>query len=133
MEIQEKIRISETRLQKIIFQDTLNDQGILFGGYALKWMDEIAYLTATKYTQQKVVTVSVDKVTFLLPVPLGVWIEIKGKVLSAGNVKVQIGVEIWMTGMQDNTSQLAVKGLFTFAAIDETGMPVRLFEIENQS
>jgi acyl-CoA hydrolase len=133
MKIQECIRLSETKQQKIVFQETLNDQGILFGGYAMKWMDEIAYLTATRFTQQKMVTVSVERITFLVPITLGTWIEVTGRVIAAGNVKVRIRVEIWMTNMTDNIPRKAVEGLFIFAAIDETGMPVRLSSSVNRN
>jgi len=30
---------------KIVLPEFMNDQGFLFGGYLLKWVDEFAYVT----------------------------------------------------------------------------------------
>ena len=71
---------SETRQVKIIFKDSINDQSTLFGGTALKWMDEVAYITATRFCRKRVVTISVDKINFKKPIPHGSIIELVGNV-----------------------------------------------------
>lgn len=116
----------ETTQQRVIFRDSLNDQGNLFGGTALKWMDEVSYITASKFSHQRMITVSVEKVKFLLPVPMGSWVEVTGNVISAGNVKLTIGVEIWMHELRTETRRKAVEGVFTFASVNEQGTPVAL-------
>lgn len=117
---------SEALQQRIVFPDAINDQGNLFGGNAMKWMDEIAYITATRFTRQKVVTVSVEKVKFRQVIPVGSLIEVRGRVISAGHVKLLISVEIWLNNPQKNTFQQAIEGRFIFAAIDDMGRPVRM-------
>ena len=32
--------------RKLVLPEHLNDQGSLFGGYLLKWLDEFAYISA---------------------------------------------------------------------------------------
>lgn len=51
--MEERIIQSETRQFKAIFPNTLNANETLFGGQAMKWMDEVAYITATRFTRQK--------------------------------------------------------------------------------
>jgi acyl-CoA hydrolase len=48
MHITERIRISETHQFRMIFNNSLNDNGNLFGRQAMKWMDEVAYITAIR-------------------------------------------------------------------------------------
>lgn len=60
----ERIKQSETRQFKAIFPDSLNANGTLFGGQAMKWMDEVAYITATRFTRQRMFTVNTENIYF---------------------------------------------------------------------
>jgi len=62
MTLEEKINKSKTHIFKAVFPNTTNHYDTLFGGSALKLMDEAAFITATRFSRQKVVTVSSDKV-----------------------------------------------------------------------
>lgn len=53
MGLLERIKKSETKQFKIIFQSSLNDHETLFGGIAMQWMDEVAYITAIRYSKKK--------------------------------------------------------------------------------
>ena len=124
--MQERILKSETRQFKTIFPCTLNDHDTLFGGTAMQWMDEVAYLTAIRFTKQKMVTVSADNIQFLLPIKTGTIAEIIGKVLRVRNVKIEIKVEIYIEEMYTDKREKAVEAFFTFAAINELNNPTRI-------
>ena len=111
---------------KIVFPTALNDNETLFGGEALKWMDEVAYITAIRYTKMKVVTVSTDKIQFLKPITTGSIVEIVGKVLKVGTVKMDILVEIYMEELKTDQRQKVITGVFTFAAVNEKNKPVAI-------
>ncbi len=49
---------------KCVFPNTTNHYDTLFGGTALQWIDEVAFIIATRFSRQKMVTVSSDKVDF---------------------------------------------------------------------
>nr|HMQ43287.1 acyl-CoA thioesterase [Mariniflexile sp.] len=51
MELAARIEKSETRQFKMVFPNTLNDHETIFGGTAMKWMDEVAYITATRFAR----------------------------------------------------------------------------------
>jgi len=104
--------------------DSVNDHGTLFGGIALKWMDEVAYIAATRYTNQKMVTVKVDHVRFRTPVYPGNQVEIRGFVNGSGTVKLKVWVEIRLLPEHDAAIPPSVEGQFTFTAINESGRPV---------
>lgn len=122
--MQKRIDESETRQFKVIFPNTLNNNNTLFGGLAMQWMDEVAYITATRFTRKKMVTVTSDKVHFLSPVNTNTIIEIIGKVINVGRLKIDVKVEIFIEGMYDCTRQKAVDARFSFAEVDKENNPV---------
>jgi acyl-CoA hydrolase len=126
MNIQERIESTETRQFKMIFHNTVNDHDTLFGGIAMQWMDEVAYITATRFTRMNMVTVGSDKIVFLKPVKYGTIAEIIGRVSNVGNAKIDIEVEIFIEEIEIETRCKAVEASFTFAAIDKDHNPVRI-------
>jgi acyl-CoA hydrolase len=122
----ERIQKSETRLCKLISPKTLNDHDTLFGGTAIQWMDEVAYITATRFSRKKMVTVSVDEVNFLVPIYSGTIVEIIGKVSLIKNVKIKVHVEVYVEEMHADNKQKAINALFTFAAIDNNNKPIQI-------
>ena len=72
---------------------------IPFCGTALAWMDEIAFITATRFSRQKMVTVSSDRVDFKKPVPAGTLAELIGTVKSVGTTSLVIRVEVYLEQM----------------------------------
>jgi len=45
----DRIMKSETKQFKVIFPHTLNDHDTLFGGIAMQWMNEVAYIVAFRF------------------------------------------------------------------------------------
>lgn len=78
--MEERIKKSETTQCKIVFPNVLNDHDTLYGGFAMQWMDEVAYITATRFTKMKMVTVSTSEIHFRNAIKSGTIAEIKGKV-----------------------------------------------------
>jgi len=111
---------------KVVFPGTLNDHDTLFGGMAMQWMDETAYIAATRYTRQKLVTVSTEKIKFLNAIKSGTIIEIIAKIIKVGKVKIDIQVEIYSEEMYSGERKKAIETMFTFAAIDKNNKPVPL-------
>ena len=129
MEIEERINQSVTRQFKVIIPGVLNAHNTLFGGIALQWMDEVAYITATRFTRQKVVTVFSDKINFKHAVPYGTIVEIIGRVSEVGLVKLDVKVEIYLEHMFAEGREKVIEGKFTFAAVNENGKPVKINSI----
>jgi acyl-CoA hydrolase len=118
----------KTTHYKVVFPRDLNNNGTLFGGLAMQWMDEVAYITATRFTRKKMVTVSVSKVNFIAPVEPNMIVEISGTVQKVSSVKMEVLVEIFQEDMYSDFRNKAVDATFIFAAVDENNKPVRLLE-----
>lgn len=126
MDLSRRITDSTTRVSKAIFPGTTNHYDTLFGGTALKWMDEVSFITATRFTRQKVVTVSSSQVDFKKPIPSGTIAEIIGKVKMVGKSSVIVSVEIYLEDMYSDSREIAVHGDFTFVAIGDDRKPISI-------
>lgn len=128
MNIEERIKNSETRIFKAVFPNTTNHYDTLFGGTAMHMMDEVAFITATRFSRQRMVTVSSDKIDFNKPIPAGTIVELIGKVIHVGNKSLKVGVEIYIEEMYSDVRYLAINGVFTFVALDNNKKPTKVIK-----
>ncbi|MFK7775540.1 MAG: acyl-CoA thioesterase [Saprospiraceae bacterium] len=125
-EFEEKINQSETRIFKVVFPNTTNHYDTLFGGTAMQLMDEVAFITATRFCRKKVVTVSSSKIDFNESIPADTIIELVGRVIKIGNTSLEVQVQIFKEEMYEEGRRKAIEGLFTFVAIDENRKPTSI-------
>lgn len=116
----ERMKKSETRIFKAVFPGDSNHYGTLFGGVVLLWLDEVAFIAATRFTRKKVVTVSSDKVNFKKPIPSGSLVELLAKVVRVGNTSLDIEVEVYRENMYSDEREMALNGKFTFVTQDKS-------------
>jgi acyl-CoA hydrolase len=128
MTTEERIAKAETRIFKAVFPNTTNHYDTLFGGTAMHLMDEVAFITATRFTRKTMVTVSSDRIDFKKPIPAGTIIELVGKVEHIGNTSLKVLVEIYVEEMYSFEREKAITGTFTFVAIDKNKNPVKVME-----
>ncbi len=126
--IDERIKSSKTSVFKAVFPNATNHYDTLYGGTALSLMDEVAFITATRFSRMPVVTVSSDKVDFQKPIPSGTIIELQGEVIRVGNTSVDVQVTIYIEQMYEDKRERAVTGKFTLVAIDEHKQPVSILK-----
>lgn len=126
MNIEQRINASETRIFKAVFPNTTNHYDTLFGGTAMHLMDEVAFITATRFSRQKMVTVSSDKIDFTNPIPAGTIIELVGRITYVGNTSLKVTVDIHIEEMYSDTRTKAITGVFSLVAIDEQKRPISL-------
>ncbi|MCB0705701.1 MAG: acyl-CoA thioesterase [Saprospiraceae bacterium] len=96
----------------------------MFGGMAMSLMDEVAFMTATRFCRKRVVTVSSSKIDFHKPIPHGTIIELIGRVQQVGNTSLLIRVQIFMEEMYSETREKVIEGEFTFVAIGDDRKPI---------
>ena len=123
---QERIEKSTTRIFKAVFPDSTNHYDTLFGGTAMHLMDEVAFITATRFARKRVVTVSSDRIDFTKPIPAGTIIELIGRVIHIGNTSLKVLVEIHIEEMYSDFREKAITGTFSFVAIDEHKKPIKV-------
>jgi acyl-CoA hydrolase len=108
--------------RKLVQPEHMNDQGSLFGGYLLKWIDEFAYITACiDYPDNRFVTIGLEQVEFRHPIGLGEILRFCVTETRKGNTSVEYLVEVFgeKEAASDKTSLFATK--ITFVNLDENG------------
>ena len=126
MNLERKIKLSETRIFKAVFPNTTNHYDTLFGGTAMHLMDEVAFITATRFTRKTCVTVSSERIDFKKAIPAGTIIELIGSVSKIGNTSLDVKVEIYIEQMYSDIREKAITGNFTLVALDENKKPTKV-------
>lgn len=126
MNIEHRIENSTTRVFKAVFPNTTNHYDTLFGGTAMHLMDEVAFITATRFSRMRMVTVSSDRIDFKKPIPHGTIIELVGQVTKVGNTSTTVKVDIYIEQMYSDHREIAVSGTFALVAINEEKKPISL-------
>jgi len=126
MTLEERIAASETHIFKTVFPNTTNHHDTMFGGNVMQMMDEIAFITATRFCRKGIVTVSSDKIDFTKPIPAGTIVELIGKVTYIGTTSLKVRVDIFIEQMYSDLREKAVSGVFTLVAIDKDKKPVKV-------
>ncbi|MDF2454504.1 MAG: acyl-CoA thioesterase [Cytophagaceae bacterium] len=124
--MEDRIKAAESRMFKVVFPPITNHYDTLFGGMVMQIMDEAAFITATRYSRLRMVTVSSEKIDFKKAIPGGVMIEAVASVFHVGNTSMKVKVEIFMEEMYSTKRESAVEGMFTFVAVDEHHKPVAI-------
>lgn len=117
--MEKKVVDSETLMTEMIMPNDANPLGNLMGGNLLRWMDIAAGICAGKHCEAHVATVSVDHVSFELPIPVGEVISIKAMVTRAFNTSVEIYVEVFTATIKGQNPRRSNDAYFTFVAIDD--------------
>ncbi|MFO8001429.1 MAG: hotdog domain-containing protein [Marinilabilia sp.] len=119
-------KLAETRQCRMVFPGTLNANGTLFGGEMMKWMDEVAFITATRATRQRIFTARVDQIEFIAPIEENSIIEIIGSVRGASPVKLEVEVLLYAESQHMNTRHKAARAVFVMTALNENNKVTRL-------
>ena len=126
MTFEEQIAAARTRTFKAVFPGETNHYDTLFGGVALQWMDEVAFIAATRYSREKVVTITSDKVNFKTPIPTGSLVELDAQIVRVGVSSIEVKVSVYKEDMYSDQRELALSGSFVMVAIGEDRKPVKL-------
>jgi acyl-CoA thioesterase YciA len=117
---------SEFLQTRIVLPAHLNDQNALFGGIAMKWMDEVAYIKACRFTGMNMVTVGVERIRFCRPLHQGDIANIRAFIENVGNVKLKVKVEILRSEKFSAAMEPSIEAIFVFTSINEKHQPQRI-------
>ncbi len=109
--------------------DKANFTGNVHGGELLKHLDEIAYACASRYSGQYVVTLSVDKVLFKHPIPVGSLVTFLASVNYVGKTSMEIGIKVICENIQSRIVTHTNSCYFTMVAVDSEGKPTQVPEL----
>ncbi|WP_333599057.1 acyl-CoA thioesterase [Flavobacterium sp.] len=124
---------SFTILTDLVLPSETNPLNNLFGGELLARMDRAASIAARRHSRRITVTASVNHVAFNRAIPLGSVVTVEAKVSRAFNSSMEIFLDVWIEDRESGNRTKANEAIYTFVAVDETGNPVTVPQIEPET
>lgn len=107
----------------LVRPEHLNHHGYLFGGVLLKWVDEYAWLVASRdFPGCSLVTVGMDAITFRKRVENGSILRFSILPQYVGTTSVRYGVDIYADAPGANCEEHVFSTTITFVNLDAAGV-----------
>jgi acyl-CoA hydrolase len=90
----------------------------------MAWMDQAAFICATRWCRQKVVTAHSSAIDFHESIPVGTIVELVANVIKVGRSSMTVQVQLWVEPMKRNERTLACEGTFVLVAVDDHNQPI---------
>jgi acyl-CoA hydrolase len=103
-----------------------NSAGNIHGGTVMKLVDEAAGMAAARHSRQRVVTASMDRMTFLVPIHIGELVTFRATVNAAWNTSMEVGVRVDAENPRTGERWHASTAYLTMVALDDNGRPARV-------
>ena len=91
------------------------------------WMDLAAGLAAMRLCRQVVVTASIEKVDFQMPIWGGEIAVVEARVESVGRSSMRVKVDMYREIPQTGERKICTTGIFHMVALDQKGRPTSVF------
>lgn len=128
-----KAKESLTVMTNIVLPNETNSLRNLFGGELLAKMDRCAAIAASRHCGRRVVTASVNHVSFNHPIPEGGVVVLEAKVSKAFSTSMEVYVDVWLDDPIAGKKQHTNDGIYTFVAVDEFNKPVPIPKLEPET
>ncbi|GGE91411.1 acyl-CoA thioesterase [Stappia taiwanensis] len=113
----------ELTLRTMAMPADTNAAGDIFGGWVLSQMDLAGGIAAGQRALGRVVTISVDRMTFIRPVQVGDVLCVYCSIPTVGRTSMKVAIEAWALRHRHGGREKVTDATFTFVAVDDTGRP----------
>jgi acyl-CoA hydrolase len=103
-----------------------NGAGNVHGGVVVKLADEAAALAAIRHCRHRVVTVGIDRLTFLVPISIGELVSFKATVNAAWRTSMEVGVRVEAENPRTGEIRHTTSAYLTMVALDDNGRPAEV-------
>jgi len=101
-----------------------NGAGFVHGGTVMKLCDEAAGLAAVKHSRCQVVTASMDRMTFRVPIHVAELVTFQASVNAVWHTSMEVGVRVDTENPRTGKRRHSNSAYLTMVAVDEQGNPV---------
>jgi acyl-CoA hydrolase len=112
---------SQSEMAEIVLPNDANPLGYLLGGRLMHWIDLAGAMAAHRHARSYVVTASVDRIDFLVPVPVGSLVILRSSVNRVFRTSMEVGVKVWVENYIQGKSEHVASAHLTFVAVDGKG------------
>ncbi|MCZ8021745.1 MAG: acyl-CoA thioesterase [Cyclobacteriaceae bacterium] len=120
-------------MTELVLPNDTNTLNNLMGGRLMHWMDIVSAIAAQKHSNRIVVTASVDNISFKHPIQLGNVVTLKAKVTRAFNSSMEVRIDVDAEDIPASRKVESNSAYFTFVAVDQTGRPIDVPEVEPET
>ena len=106
--------------------DLANFSGKVHGGAILKFLDQVAYACASRFSGHYVVTLSVDQVFFRHPVHVGELVTFLANINYTGKSSMEVGIKVVSEDTRTRKRTHVLSSFFTMVALDENSKTVSI-------
>jgi|688.fasta_scaffold1478414_2 acyl-CoA hydrolase len=99
----------------------VNFGGHVHGGEVMKWMDQIGYALAVKYSKGYAVTKFVDNINFKSPMKIGDLVSLSAKIMSVGVTSMRIEIHVKSENLETEIVSDNCSCEMVFVAVDKEG------------
>ena len=103
-----------------------NGAGFVHGGTVMKLCDEAAGLAAVKHSRCRVVTASMDRMTFMVPIHVAELVTFQASVNAVWHTSMEVGVRVDTENPRTGQRRHSNSAYLTMVAVDEHGKPVQV-------
>lgn len=99
----------------------VNWGGKVHGGNVMRWIDEAAYVCASEWTRDDVVSSYVGGIRFYRPILIGNLIEVDARLIHTSHKTMHVCVHVKSIDPRSGEGAIAAHALSMFVALDERG------------
>jgi acyl-CoA hydrolase len=126
-------RESFVSMTELVLPNDTNTLNNLMGGRLMHWMDIVSAIAAQRHSNRIVVTASVDNISFRHPIRLGNVVTLKARVTRAFNSSMEVRIDVDAEDIPANKLTESNSAYFTFVAVDQSGSPIDVPDIEPET
>src|SRR5512140_3741997 len=117
--------VSDSRitLSQLMHPEHANVLGNVHGGWIMKLVDEAGALACMRHAQRKVVTVSIDSMTFREPIRIGDLIILNAEVSYVGRTSMEAEVHVIAENPITGERTYTNTAYLVYVALDDVGRP----------
>lgn len=123
-----RVADSLTEQVYILMYSDINGQNRLFGGQLLKWIDEVAGVTARRHCGRNVTTASIDQLSFKDGAYLNETVVLVGRVTYVGRTSMEVRVDTYRED-GDGMRYAINRAYFVMVSMGEDGRPTPVPEL----
>jgi acyl-CoA hydrolase len=114
---------SRTEISSVMQIAQANNDGNVHGGTIMRMVDEAAGIAAVRHARRRVVTASMDDMSFLAPVYIGDLVTVRAMVNDAHRTSMEVGVRVDVENIATEEWRYVASAHLVFVALDGDGRP----------
>ncbi|MGD0833469.1 MAG: acyl-CoA thioesterase [Candidatus Dormibacteria bacterium] len=117
---------SETVITQLMEIEHANNAGYVHGGTIMRLVDSAAGIAAMKHARRRVVTATMDEMSFLAPVFIGDLVTAKAMVNDVHRSSMEVGVRVDVETVPTGERRHVASAHLVFVGLDAQGRPTQV-------